>query len=650
MRREMQWLIGGCVVLGLLAMAPSAPATGIDDFKLTRAIPADAMLVVQTRDHEGRKFVNEQFDRVWAEVEKQHFEKDLKRLLQSAIQEQGGDTAAFETHWQQITDLAAGVEWSNLSKQEFAFAMKLSPPFGVDLVVLMVPPKDRVAENFDGLVAILKSLTELAGEGMLIHSEEGTGNSVVHKLSMANMPVPLGLMLARHEDVLLIGIGSTMPEQALALLRGQAGAAGATLASTDRFKEAFKQLPPPADELFFADLAKIMAQMRVFAQMAASVNATQPAEPGAAAEAKGPLSFLVPMVDALDLWECAASVSSTDGMKTTSEAVVVLRSDAKSKPFGKVFYGGAPLREPLKYVPKEATGVSVGSGMDWQALYKAVLGFIGSEVPDGKNLLAQWDTTRQQLPFDIEKDLLSWIGSSYATFSAPIPTPFMPGSVLVLDVRDQEKAAASLALVSDLINKQFGEQGAGVEDAKLEGVEGFKQVILPPFLMMIPGLGQPLYGLKDGHLILANGPKVLALALETAAGKHESFAKNERFVQEGLPLTEGMTGFSFQDLTGWGDSIGQVLNMVGLLRGMVPDLAQNPAAGTAILMVSKAGNVFKQFNFYRSQCSVSTVDGNTLHQKSVLNYQEPPKPKARETTPETPAPGGETSPPKSDPK
>ena len=71
MRREMQWLIGGCVVLGLLAMAPSAPAAGMDDFKLTRAIPADAMLVVQTRDHAGRKFVNEQFDRVWAEVEKQ---------------------------------------------------------------------------------------------------------------------------------------------------------------------------------------------------------------------------------------------------------------------------------------------------------------------------------------------------------------------------------------------------------------------------------------------------------------------------------------------------------------------------------------------------------------------------------------------------
>ena len=55
------------IVLTLFAAACALPAWagGIDDFSLTRAIPADAFLAVHTRNHDGLTFLNKQYDRVW---------------------------------------------------------------------------------------------------------------------------------------------------------------------------------------------------------------------------------------------------------------------------------------------------------------------------------------------------------------------------------------------------------------------------------------------------------------------------------------------------------------------------------------------------------------------------------------------------------
>ncbi|MCK4342046.1 MAG: hypothetical protein KAY37_10025 [Phycisphaerae bacterium] len=635
MKRTRNWLNSG-LLLCLLATALPAPAEGIDDFKLTRAVPADAMLVMHARDHAGKEFLNQQFERVWAAVEKQHFEKDFKRLLKNTITNQGGDVEAFDAHWQQIMDLAAGVEWSRLGERESAFALKLAPPSGADLIMLMMPPKDQVAESFEGLTAMLKNLVALDEQDRLLLTHEGAGSSVVHKLSFADMPIPLSLTLARHEDVLLIGFGSSMPEQALALLRGESDPEMASLASTDRFKQALAQLPPPTDELFYIDLARLVQQVKVFAKMASRISATQPAEADPSLPPTGPYAFLEPLVEALDLWDYLAGVSSTDGMKTVREEITVLRPGAKTRPFGKVLYGGAPAAEPLKYIPIEATSVSLRGGMDFPALYEAIINFIETEVGGGQEIIAAWNEQRQEFPLDIEEDLLSWIGGEYVTFTAPIPTPFLPGSVLILKVRDEEKAQAALDLVSELLVELLASQGLAVNDAKLEGVEGFKQVVPPSFLMLIPGIGKPIFGVKDGHLFVANGPEVLALALAVAAGEHESFAKNERYLNEGLPLGNNVTGFTFQDLSKWGEKLSQGLSMAGLLPMAAPELMKNPVVNAAVFMVSKFGRVAKELNFYRSHCSVTTFDDNVAHTKRVIHYQQPPpKKKPRPTSAES---------------
>ncbi len=341
------WLTAGLgVAVWLGAAAPQALAAGFDEFKLSRAVPADAMLVLQTRNHEGRKFVNEQMKRVWTAIEAQKFDNDVKRLLRSQMVAQGQDAAAFDEKWSRITNLAAGVTWSRLCERECAFAAKLAPA-SVDLVLLMMPPEAELKADFEGLTAMLKEIVGLAPEGQLVLSTEGEGESIVHKLTSSDPSMPWSLTLARQKDVVLVGFGTTMVDQSLSLLRGRTPA-DATLAASSRFKEAFKRLPTPTDGFTYVDCAAIVAQVRQWLKSAQAAGG--PAGDSEAA-AESPMAGMAAMLgvvpkllDKLDIFDHMAMVATTEGMKTTAEAVTVLKTDAKSKPLYRILYSSAPLR------------------------------------------------------------------------------------------------------------------------------------------------------------------------------------------------------------------------------------------------------------------------------------------------------------------
>lgn len=629
----------------LAALASAAWATGIEDFKLTKAVPPDVMVAVHTRSHAGLEFVHKQMERVWKKVEAQNFESDLKRLMRGMVEQSAGDPNAFEEAWTKFSDLAAAVDWKTLGEREFAYAMRLKPPFGSDHMYLMMPPADRVEADYKGLSNLLEqAVTMLPPNTLTLGEEQTVGKCVFRKVSLANSPMPWTLTLGRTGEVLLIGMGESLPDQALALLQGDSETK--TLVQTERFQAAFKELPAPTDQMTFVDVNALIGSMGEMMSAVSKMSASQPADPNQ--PAVEPLKFLPALVKRFDLWDYIAAVSTTDGMKMTTESVTHLKPTANEKGLTKVFYGGQPLKEPLRYVPQEATSVSAFGGCDLKALYDEALNFLKTEVPDGEAMVAQWDQVKGTLPIDIEQDLLAWMGGGITTFTAPLPTKFNAGTVIMVEVKDPNAASTALAKLADLYVSATEQSRGAIEDSTIEGAEGFKHVILPaPFNMFI---GEPMYGIKDGKLFLASNPKVLTAALDTAAGKRDGFAKNERFKEEGLPLPDNATGFSYQDLSNWGREMSQMLNMVGAL-GLVapPELQKNPAFTTVLSIANKISRVLTEVNFYKSMCTVSSFKDGVSHSSVVLHYQEPPKPP---TTPRTtePAPDDSSSSPAEKPE
>jgi hypothetical protein len=627
-------------VIGLLVAAQPLRAA-VDDFKLMRCMPADSMLAVHARDHDGRAFVNQQMQRVWNAVEAQDFGKDLKRLLRGLVESQdGADVEKFETQWQQISDAVAGVEWAKLAEREFAFGMKFGPPTGSDFVFMFMAAPDNVQKNFEALAALLKNLAGLEPQELKI-TTEGTGDSVLHRLTISEQVPPVSISLARHKDVILLGFGTGMIEQSLALLRGESDPAKAALAATERYKQALKRLPAPQDSVVFVDINHMFGAGRAFAKMFAGPAGD------AAGDGPSPAAIILPLIDAVDLWDYAVTVESTAGLKTTSESAVVLREESRDLPLRKALYSNKPLQNALKYVPVEATAVSATSGIDFAATYAAILDFVKKNVPEGEQGLAEWKAQQAAIEFDVEQDLLSWLGGGFTTFSAA-RAAYASEWAWIVDIRDEAKANAALDKIATRLNDALASNNGAVEDAKLEEAPGFKRVILPAIAAMLPGLGRPVFGVKDGHLFVANSPEIVKLALEVGAGKHDNFTKSERYQKECLPLGDNASGFQYQDLSKLGDQLGQAFAMVGMFQMMMPpEAAKNPMVKTAINVISKLGRVVKQLDFYRSSCEVSTFDGKVSTTKKLVNYQEPPKP-TTEPAPGDASPGAAPEKPKTE--
>jgi hypothetical protein len=639
-RRNAGWLVGGLLCFGMWMLARPASAAGLEDFKLARAVPSDVTIILHSRGHAGRKFVDEQMTRVWAAIEKQKFENDFKRLLKSAVEPvetapSGDDAegakakdpaAQFDEHWDKIAGPAGRVKWSELGKRECALALRFGQPMP-EVLVLLMPPEDQVAADYEALTAMAKNIAELS-EGQVLYAAEGQGDAVMAKLSMKDQmaPVPVALTLARQKDVILVGIGTALVEQSLALLSGQTDAGVKTFITTDRCKEALKRLPAPTDGFYFLDVARLMKEGRGWIDFAAAAAAGPAGEGG---EPPQEVKAVRAAVDQIDLWDYVAGTGATEGMKTTAQQVTALRSEAKDRPLYKAFYGQKPLKDALKYVPQDAGSVMVTNGIDFQALYRAITDFIRKEIPEGESALKEWDAKQEELNFNVEKDLLAWVGGGFSSFSVSRGS-FNQDWLFMVDVRDDTAATKTIADLTARMSEAAGKQGPMIDDANIEGAEGFKVLVMPPMFAMM-GIGQPTFGVKDGRLFVGSNPKVITLALEVGSGKAPNFTKSEKFQKEGLPLPDNATSYQFSDLTKWGEQVSTALGMVGMLPMTMPQIQKEPAVGALLRIVPKLGNVAKQINFWKSTCSVSTFENGVTVTKTVMNYQEPPKPKAPAT-------------------
>lgn len=612
------------IVFTLLAAACALPAWagGIDDFSLTRAIPADAFLAVHTRNHEGLTFLNKQYQRVWQALASSRIDRDIRRMIKDLTKEQGQDPEEFERVWQQITDLLAGVDWATLSEREFAFAMKLEFP-APEMVMLFKPKAETIGDSFTGLAAMLKELAKLDEENLQF-AEDKQGDLETRKLTATGMPSNYGLMVARYKDTLLVAMGSGWVEQSLAML---AGKGGEPLAKSARFQEAFKKLPVPTDELVFYDAARMMTGLRdVFKKAIAESGAAEPEE-----GQPDPQKLLTRVLDAFDMFDYIASVATTKDKQTVGESICVLKADAAKHALYPALFGNPPIKEPLKYIPKSASDVSVSSGVDLQKFYAEAIKFVREEIPDAEAHLAEWEAQQEQWQFNVDKDLLSWLAGDMCEFKIPGATAFSPGEFcMMFGVRDEKKAAETIQRGMDALAPLLQQQSGLVEEIKVAGSAGF-HAINHPFIGML-GLKEPTLGVKDGMLFFASSPKVIELALDTAAGKSENFGKNERFLKEGLPPASNVVSLSFSDTTEMGKNIGQGLRMAPMLAQMAgPEMGKNPAMKAIFQILGKLGPVFDKLDFLLSTAEQSTFDGKVVKSKSVTNYREPPVEKAPAT-------------------
>ena len=604
-----RWLVAA-IALAATFQAGAGPA---DKFELAKAIPADAVAAVLARSHSGQEFVRTQYERVWAAMETARLDRVLKTAMRRVVTADGTTTREkFEEDWLEINDLIAGVEWSQLMAREVAFASKVGLPS--DFIILCRPKPDTVDKSFEGLSAILKRLTDLAPE-LSVKELDSEG---LHTLQVAlPAPFPISITLAKYKDVLAFGVGASMVEQSLGLLTGEVEG---SLVATERFEKAFTDLPSGEDEIVYVDLERLFAQLRQMVSMA------QGDMPPPAEGELNPVKIANAVLDELDVFETIAAVGTTKGMQKRMESVAIIRPDSEKKILHAALFGNPPLEDPFRYIPVQATGVNVNSGFNLKKLYTGILQFIEREIPNGAVQVESFKQEMSNGGFDPEADLLNWLEGGMAMFSVPGPTKFAPAEwVWLLKVSDPEQANAKLSELMGFVGQQLGEQGQ-VNAVQIADAP-FHTVVQP----MLAAFGlTPVAGVKDKNLIVGSSKRIIETSMQ-ATEPDKTFAANERYKKEGLPLGKNVVAFSFTDTTQFGEQMAQamqMLQMASMFGGQ--ELQQNVGLSTLIRLAGKMAPVMRELNFYQSTCAQTTFDGKELRTITLVNYREPPKPKVEE--------------------
>jgi hypothetical protein len=587
--------------------------------QLANAVPEDAYILIHGFHNPERKAIEELWGPFMEALGEAELHKDVLDMCRSFIP--GQEQEEFDGIVSMVTQFLEGVDWLSLIQKEVLYTSRMAIPVADYLVYFRCDPK-KVEGNVKGFKAIFEMLGSLDPNVRL--SVEDHHGAKVWKIGVEQSRVPFALYLASKDDLIALSMGQNLLIDSLAMLAGESESP--RLVDSAPFKKAMKLLPPPEDTVTFFNLSGI------FGPLVGFIEDKMEQEGAPDNEAKLVISLMTKIINMLDMFEGIATVETTDGYKSRMYEIALTKPGIEETPLGKIFAGMKPIKRFDAFVPKEATSFSVGSGIDFKALYSFIVDFIKTEVPDGAMLIEQWKGIQAQIQFDMEKDFLDWLGLEYVSVSLPaaVTTPFGGGdSVFLMEIKDAEVAMKQINRGIEVLKKKMEEleQPLIIRDVEIEGAQGFQSITHP----MIMAFLKPVIGVHGDRLIVGTSKEAIETCLATSKGEHPTIKENERFKAEGLKPLESMYAISYTDQSGLAEEIGGIIQGVSMGLNMASAFMvhEEPEAGRVLQSIGsilgKLGPIVSEIDFYLSSASITKCgEGYTLTER-VTNYRPPKK-------------------------
>ncbi|GMU84041.1 MAG: hypothetical protein AMXMBFR47_39110 [Planctomycetota bacterium] len=337
------------------------------------------------------------------------------------------------------------------------------------------------------------------------------------------------------------------------------------------------------------------------------------------------------LADTAGIIDVIASVETTDGHATWTETLVILVPDAQRRPIYPVIAGNKPLTEFDRFLPQETASFSVSSGIDPRALYQFLENSVREIGPPGEALLARWADLQEQIGVDVQQDVVGWMEGSFIS----VDLADARGSAWLLKVTDEqiarEKVGAAIEFVVAKLPEVVGNNPSlaplavisslRTEPLEHEQLPGFQSV---QFAMM----SQPaVWGVAEGHLVLASSADAAALCLETARGKHPGIRKNARLMAETVIPSGPFTNVSLTDQRRLGEELAEGMGIASMITGVMGSFVPDPHARTVLTKIAgmfmKLAPVLRKIDFYKSTASYTTFDGQKWRTRQVTHYLSP---------------------------
>jgi len=615
----------------LVRAAHAAPLP--PEFTLGQYVPHDVWMYVHVVENPERKWIETRWHEIFQSLKESGIDRDIKGLIFSFLNDE--QRSKVQAQIDKTFALLTRVRWADLIRKELVIAERVTPEGVYDYLVLVRGSPGSATGNMQGLRDIIKELATITDK--LAVTERKVHDMVSIALGYRESPTEKTQDFAtiwQKGDVIafaLIPPGGeggrlSMSEDVSGLMSG-AGDKKA-LIDAPRFREAVAQVSVPSDTICYFDIHLLMDGMEgMFGSLLQKVDPSD-------AEERAGLNMMIKLLDTADIVDYSVVSEGTKDRTATTDSCTRLRSGMESTAAAKLFLDRRPFDRFDEYIPANATGFSLSSGIDLERLYNLLVDFVEQNIPKGKVAIEQQlKPALASAGIDLQRDLFSWWSGESISIEMPaaVVTP-MGGAdwVHMIRVKNAEQASCRVNAGIDYISGLLQTKGQmlQVSPAKCRE-EGFREVTHPMLAMFI----RPVVGVKGEWLIIASSAGAVNKCLDVAAGKAPSIATNERFKREGLIPKGPVQSISFTDTSNFGQELGAAVGMVGMFGGMAVGAMkdQAPPEATQLLqqlmgIVMKLGPVLQKLDFYSSEAHVSVYDGAlTYRSQSVVTFLPAPE-------------------------
>lgn len=618
---------GALIFCGLLPAVAGADAGQLPDrFTLGRYMPGDVWFYMHGVRNEERAWLDAEWAEVFDALKVSGIDRDIISLLDVKL---GEGNRAVVDKW---LKLVKAVTWRDLVAEEVAIGEHFGlDPLGPEYIVLMRSKPGTLDRNMEHLTAILTELAALKDDSKLrTHS---MGGIPVWSLTLGDeqkKDIPFSLQLFRKGDMLGVTTGRKPLKKIVGLMTGQSDKPA--IVAVPRFREALGLVKPPEDMVIFFDTKSFLSDMKRLLQLAgAKVNSR--GEPDCDPAGIKVLQAIKRGVELCDVMDYTITSMETEGFRELTHEVMRLQPAKRNCAVVSCCLRRKAFQRFDQFIPVDATGFKLSGFVDLGGLYKIALDFVENDIPDGAELIAKWNAILATIGFDPERDLFSWLSGEMINVTLPPAVATVMGGsdwVWMVRVKDSELASQKLddALSSLTATLRQKGQMLMVTPAAVSA-EGFRQVTHPLLAMFL----RPVVGVRGPWLMIGSTPSAIDRCLAVASGKAPSIVENARFKREGLIPRGPVLAASFADTSRFGQELAGVITAVGIGGNLAAGLIPGDQASEArqvlqkiMSIVAKLGPVVAKLDFYNSESSITTYDGDTIiRTEKVVTFKPPSK-------------------------
>ncbi|QEG34516.1 hypothetical protein [Bythopirellula goksoeyrii] len=566
------------------------------ELDLRRIAPQDAHLVVYARHNPERDYQRPLFANVWSKFKEEKLGDRFLKIITSRMSEKDLTQAQSV-----IDEFRAALEpLSNVAIwdcEEVVVAQVMQFPSNQSLVALRLP--EGSAPEFEATFKNLFALVEKYSEGKVPLSTIQHGETQILSMGLP-AEVPLQPSCARIDDVVFFSTSQSMLTTALSALEDENAV---SKFDDPRLVEALKHLPTPEDSLTFFDGKQLFSKLRGLGDFIRQQSKANNNEENLAR-----FNHIFNLVmDEVSVIDYEVTVETTDGHENRSDSLGRYEEGAENTLIGQLALGGKPFEDWQSWIPADAEGYTLSSGVRLHAAYDHLMEILNSQFPETKDALQKFAEVQDQIDLHLDKDILQ----SFSGESVSVTLPSEGGgqeNFTAIRCTNPERIRDLLhRLIQGLsqIPALESQQLALVESESLDGFETLNASILGAFNL------KPVIGFHDSWLMIGSNANTIERVLAARAGEAERIGTSEHFAKFHLPAQDAVQSLSYTNLRAsienGADMIRKVGGIAPLFLGMVGGNAntdQLKPVTEIIALLPSVANVVEEFDFYDSKLSL----------------------------------------------